>query len=76
MANPNPQNVPIKFKGVRQLGYRHYYENADPLQEVIKFGKKVNYELKLTNDEIMEDHLRKMREKLQKTKYDNENKRK
>lgn len=58
MANPNPQNVPVKFQGVQQLGYRHYYENADPLQEVIRFGKKVNYELKLTNDEIMQEHLK------------------
>lgn len=58
------------------MGYRHYYENADPLQEVIRFGKKVNYELKLTNDEIMQDHLRKMRERLQKSKNETDNKRK
>lgn len=76
MANPNPQNVPVKFQGVRQLGYRHYYEQADPLQEVIRFGKKVNYELKLTNDEIMQDHLKKMRERMSKNKNDHDTKRK
>jgi hypothetical protein len=32
---------------------------------VIKFGKKVNYETKDTNNQVMEEHLKQMREKMQ-----------
>ena len=31
MANPNPQNTGARFKGVREVGYKHFYEAADPL---------------------------------------------
>lgn len=50
MANPNPQHVPNRFKGVRDIGYKQFYENQDPLAEFIRFGKKVNYDQKMTND--------------------------
>ena len=43
ISNPNPQNKPSKFKGVRDLGYENYEKLMDP-SDVIKFGKKVNYE--------------------------------
>ena len=49
MANPNPQPFNQKFKGVRELGYKQYEKLMDPT-DVIKFGKKVNYNTKLTND--------------------------
>lgn len=32
--------------------------------DVIKFGKKVNYDTRLTNNQVMEEHLRQMREKM------------
>ena len=48
-SNPNPQqNKPVKFKGVRELGYSSYEKLMDPT-DVIKFGKKVTYENKVTN---------------------------
>ena len=50
MANPNPQQTGARFKGVRDVGYKHFYEAADPLQEVIRFGRKVNYDQKSTSD--------------------------
>ena len=46
MANPNPQGTNIKFKGVRDVGYKKYQEFSDPNKEVIRFGKKVSYEHK------------------------------
>ena len=56
MANPNPQPFGIKFKGVRDMGYSSYENVVDPT-DVIKFGKRVNYEKKLTIDVVMEEHL-------------------
>lgn len=49
MANPNPQMGQHAYKGVRDMGYANYEKNIDPT-DVIKFGKRVNYENKLTTD--------------------------
>ena len=49
MANPNPQNHQVKFKGVRDLGYSAHEKLVDPT-DIVKFGKKVNYESKLNNE--------------------------
>lgn len=57
MANPNPQPFQTKFKGVRDMGYKKYESLVDPT-DIIKFGKRVNYESKLTNDIVMEEHLK------------------
>ena len=57
MSNPNPQNGRFQFKGVREIGYANYEKNIDPT-DVIKFGKRVNYENKLTTDQVMEEHLK------------------
>lgn len=62
-SNPNPQRTQVRYKGVRDIGYRAYERMIDPT-DVIKFGKKVNYEHKMTNAQIMEDHLKQMRQKL------------
>lgn len=75
MANPNPQKYPQKFKGVRELGYQGFEKLIDPT-DVIKFGKKVNYETRPTNDQIMEEHLRQMREKMEFNKLNADLKRK
>jgi hypothetical protein len=42
---------------------------------VIRFGKKVNYDNKLTCDQVMQEHLRQMREKMQLNKMSHEIKR-
>ena len=50
MANPNPQNKDIKYKGIRDVGY-NVALNADAmLQDTIRFGKKVNIDKPLSND--------------------------
>lgn len=75
MANPNPQPFGAKYKGVRDMGYREYEKLVDPT-DIIKFGKKVNYESKLNNEMVMEEHLRQMREKMEMNKLNSEMKRK
>ena len=49
MANPNPQDHAMKFKGPRDLGYKEFEKLADPT-DIIRFGKKVNYESKLNHE--------------------------
>ena len=48
MANPNPQSQALKFRGVRDGGYRQFLQKKNPLDQVTRFGKKVNYETKET----------------------------
>ena len=55
-SNPNPQAKSKGYKGVRDVGYKDYEKLIDPT-DVVKFGKKVNYETKLTHDEVMQAHL-------------------
>lgn len=46
ISNPNPQIGDNIFKGARDMGYKKYYESntdRDPMNSVIKFGKKVDY---------------------------------
>ena len=63
MANPNPQSNQTKFKGIRDLGYTRYAREVDPT-DIVKFGKKVyTGNSRMSNEEMMEYHLRQMREK-------------
>jgi hypothetical protein len=48
------------FRGVRDVGYTDYEKRIDPT-DVIKFGKKVDYDKKLSHDEVMQAHLMQMR---------------
>lgn len=63
MANPNPQAYGNKFRGIRDSGYSRL-KDIDPT-DIIKFGKKVNYEKKLTHDEVMQEHLKQIRHKME-----------
>jgi len=60
---------------VRDLGYRNFEKLIDPT-DVVKFGKKVDYENKPTSDMIMQEHLRQMREKMEMSKLSMDIKRK
>ena len=51
-SNPNPQLSDKHFRGVRDVGYLDYEKRIDPT-DVIKFGKKVDYDKKLSHDEVM-----------------------
>lgn len=68
MANPNPQDYGVKYKGVRDAGYKINCENIGDPSDVIRFGKKVNYDKKVTHDEVMEAHLKQMRTKMEYSK--------
>jgi hypothetical protein len=35
---------------VRTAGYNKYFEGKDPFTEIIRFGKKVDYSTKLSNE--------------------------
>ena len=60
-SNPNPQKEEKKrYKGVRDIGYHEYERKVDPL-DIVKFGKRVSYESKMTQEEVMKDHLNQMR---------------
>jgi hypothetical protein len=65
----------MKFKGVRDMGYRAYENVVDPT-DVVKFGKRGNYENKVTSDAVMDEHLKQMRDKLSQQKSAHEVKRK
>ena len=58
ISNPNPQNGDVIFKGARDVGYNKFYEGQPPMNEVVKFGKKVDYYKKMSNDQLMQDHLK------------------
>lgn len=62
-SNPNPQNKTVRYRGVRDIGYYNYEKMMDPL-EILKFGKKVSYEQKMSQNELLEDHLRQVRNNL------------
>jgi len=53
MANPNPQSVPQKFYGVREVGYTQYYEKQDKLAEIMRFGKRMYSDHKMTSEELL-----------------------
>ena len=57
------------------MGYKEYEKLVDPT-DIVKFGKKVNYESKFNSDMIMEEHLRQMREKMESNKQNSDLKRK
>ena len=51
ISNPNPQNGDLIFKGARDVGYNKFYDGQSQIGgEMIKFGKKVDYYKKMTND--------------------------
>jgi len=75
MANPNPQPFEVRFKGVRDMGYQTYESVVDPT-DIVKFGKRVNYENKVTSDAVMDEHLKQMRDKLTQQKSAHQVKRK
>ena len=64
ISNPNPQNGDLIFKGARDVGYNKFFDGQGPHGEMIKFGKKVDYYKKMTNDQLMQDHLKQIRDKM------------
>lgn len=58
-GNPNPQPIENKNMSVRDIGLN--YKNASDSQkkhlDLLKFGKKVVFDKKLTTKDVLEDHL-------------------
>lgn len=44
--------------------------------DVVKFGKRVDFQNKLTHEEVMEEHLKQIRQKMEMTKLNGEMKKK
>lgn len=64
-CNPNPQNGDWIFKGPRDIGYGQYNKTQDPVTGIIRFGKKIDYgNKKMTNDQLMQTHLKQIRDKV------------
>lgn len=57
------------------MGYKEYEKLVDPT-DIVKFGKRVNYESKVNSEMIMEEHLRQMRDKMEMNKHNSDIKRK
>jgi len=57
------------------MGYQTYESVVDPT-DIVKFGKRVNYENKVTSDAVMDEHLKQMRDKLTQQKSAHQVKRK
>jgi len=59
-SNPNPQQNHPNFFGPRDKGATPSESNRsaseDP-SDILKFGKKINYGKKLTNEDVLEAHL-------------------
>jgi|DEB0MinimDraft_12_1074336.scaffolds.fasta_scaffold15499_5 hypothetical protein len=57
------------------MGYTQYYEKQDRLAEIMKFGKRVFSDNKLTSEELLKNHLQQMRSNLEKARTQKEQKR-
>ena len=64
MSNPNDMARPTDYpyKGVNKIGYKDWYKQ--PHLQLERFGKRVDYSTRLTSKELMDDHLKQIREKM------------
>lgn len=61
-SNPNPQGTQTRFFGPRDTdGSKGFFGSPDKSVDLIRFGKKINFGNKMTNEEVLADHLREMR---------------
>ena len=71
-SNPNPQPNHPNYFGPRDRGTpseTNRSASEDP-SDILKFGKKINYGKKLTNEDVLEAHLQQMREKMDYRKFE------
>lgn len=57
MANPNPQRAPPKFAGVREASFSAY-KTKPANNDLVRFGKRVDFGNKMTSNQLLEAHLR------------------
>lgn len=53
-----------RFAGPRDGQSSKGFGSADKNADLIRFGKKINFGGKMTNDELLQDHLKEMRQHL------------
>ena len=75
MANPNPQNREQKYKGIRDTGY-NVIDPTNSVADLVRFGKRVTINNKMTNDEIMDEHLKQIRNNVESNRMQKELRRK
>lgn len=85
ISNPNPQRGHRKYLGIRDLGYASMHQSPAASTHSssfsliggtpnFKFGKKVFLDNKLSNKEVLEDHLKQMRNKADLKKFQRDSK--
>ena len=73
-SNPNPQgNLRQNFMGPRDGESKAKSQIEEPA-DILKFGKKITFGNRLTNEDVLEAHLSQMREKLDTRKLEKETK--
>lgn len=67
MSNPNVQNSQSRFLGARDMGSSTKNNpsspsNSDLQIDLLRFGKRITFGQKMTNEELLQDHLKEMRQ--------------
>ena len=61
-SNPNPQGSQTRFYGARDMNSTKGLSSPDKQSvDLIRFGKRINFGAKQTNEELLQDHLKEMR---------------
>ena len=64
-SNPNPQgNLRQNFMGARDVESSSKSQMGEDPGDILKFGKRITFGKKLTNEDVLEAHLQQMREKM------------
>lgn len=70
LSNPNPQGSQARFYGPRDPESSKGFGSPDKTAaDLVRFGKKINFGNKMTNEEVLADHLREMRQHLAEKKH-------
>ena len=65
MSNPNVQGGQSRFVGARDMASTSKQGNSptssDTQLDLLRFGKRITFGNKVTNEELLQDHLKEMR---------------
>ena len=68
ISNPNPQGPQSRYAGPRDQDSAKGVSSPDVGVELVRFGKKIAFGGRMTNEELLQDHLREMRQHLMEKK--------
>ena len=63
-SNPNPQGNQSRYAGPRDQESSKGMSSPDVGADLVRFGKKIAFGGRMTNEELLQDHLREMRQHL------------